>query len=384
MGRTGMRIAIVGSRHLLSGYSGVERGLSQFLPALARRGHTVTVFAGGAGLRDTGTGPAGASFDGVGMVEVPCIVGKHTETITRSALSLAMAVRGRYDVVHFQHQGPGILSALTRPLMMPSVVTVCGLDWRRAKWSRPAKFAIRAAERAAVRCASGIAVVSRTLQRYFAQEYGFDTTLIPNALPRKAVPRSRDALDRHGLAPEGYVLFAARLVPEKGCHDLIAAWNGIETGRKLVIAGAGRYDDAYVGGLRGAADPDKVVFTGHLEREAMDQLIANAHLFVLPSYLEGMSNALLEALAFGRAALVSDIPENLEVIEDNGFSFRCGDSGDLRATLAVLLADEGRVRTMKARASNMAADAITWEEVAERHEALYASVVRPSPRLATR
>ena len=52
-----MRIAIVGSRHLLGGYSGVERGLQQFLPFLVQRGHSVTVFGGA--MPDTSNVPNG-------------------------------------------------------------------------------------------------------------------------------------------------------------------------------------------------------------------------------------------------------------------------------------------------------------------------------------
>ena len=67
------------------------------------------------------------------------------------------------------------------------------------------------------------------------------------------------------------------------------------------------------------ADPGRVVFTGHRAGGELAELFSNAYLFVLPSYIEGMSNALLEALAYNRAVLVSDIEENAEVVEDNGF-----------------------------------------------------------------
>ena len=368
-----MRIAIIGSRHLLSGYSGIESGLVQFLPLLVQRGHEVTVFAGG--LREDDKQAGMTRYHGVEIVEVPALRGKHTETLSRSAMAVTRAIRERYDVLHFQHQGPGIFSLITRPLRTPSVVTMCGLDWQRAKWNPAAKAAIRGAERAAVYCASSIAVLSQRIQHYFAETYGRDTTYIPNGLPDRRRPTSTDALAQYGLMPDGYVVFAARLVPEKGCHDLISAWNGISTHRKLVIAGAGRYDEAYVVRLRAIADPDRVIFTGHLERDVMDQLTAHAYLFVLPSYLEGMSNALLEAIAFGRACLVSDIAENLEAIDGDGFTFRCGDAADLGGTLARLMADEEGVRAMRLRVAASASRRCTWEQVAARYETLYLSAI---------
>ena len=54
----------------------------------------------------------------------------------------------------------------------------------------------------------------------------------------------------------------------------------------------------------------------------MAELYSNCYAFVLPSEMEGLSNALLEALSYGNCIITSDIPENLEVIEDAGLSFR--------------------------------------------------------------
>ena len=86
------------------------------------------------------------------------------------------------------------------------------------------------------------------------------------------------------------------------------------------------------------ADPRKVIFTGHRVGDELAELFSNAYLFVLPSYIEGMSNALLEALAYRRPVLVSDIEENAEVVEQDGFYFKTGDVPDLQNKLARLLA----------------------------------------------
>jgi glycosyltransferase involved in cell wall biosynthesis len=56
--------------------------------------------------------------------------------------------------------------------------------------------------------------------------------------------------------------------------------------------------------------------------EALDELLTNAMLFVLPSDLEGLSLALLDAMGAGLCVLTSNVPENREVVDGAGFTFR--------------------------------------------------------------
>jgi glycosyltransferase involved in cell wall biosynthesis len=63
---------------------------------------------------------------------------------------------------------------------------------------------------------------------------------------------------------------------------------------------------------------------------------ANAALFVLPSELEGLSLALLDAMAAGVCVLASDIPENNEVVDGAGFTFHRGDQADVERMLDLL------------------------------------------------
>ena len=73
--------------------------------------------------------------------------------------------------------------------------------------------------------------------------------------------------------------------------------------------------------------------------EALDELLTNAMMFVLPSDLEGLSLALLDAMGAGLCVLSSDVAENREAIEDAGFTFRRGDAADLADRLRFLIAN---------------------------------------------
>ncbi len=357
---------MIGSRGLGSNYGGIERVLDQLSPRLAGLGYQIDVYSSmDVAFRDG---------DGVRAIPTPAIEGKHFETLTRSMNSLVRAT-GRYDLIHFHAIGPGMLSAVTRLLGQKSVVTIHGLDHKRDKWGASARCCLTFAERTLVSCTNQISVVSETLRRYFIERYDMPVSFIPNGMPRaERVPPGRLGAE-YGLGPRRYILFASRLTPEKGCHDLIAAFNGLDTDMKLVIAGAPGPID-YFAALRAQADSGKVVFVGHRSGCELAEIFSNAYAFVLPSYIEGMSMALLEALAYGIPVLVSDIPENRAVVEDFGFYYRPRDAVALRGALQHLIAQPECAADVANRSNAFRRP--DWDDVARQYDRLYRRALQPS------
>jgi glycosyltransferase involved in cell wall biosynthesis len=363
-----MRIAYVGSRHPLSNYGGIERALASMLPLLAQRGHQITVFA----PTERASEPELPRYwSGVESVHVPALKGKHTQTLSSTAVGVAQALRRNFELVHFTHEAPGIFVPVVRAGRVSTVVSICGLDWQRSKWNAIAQRAIRGAERIAVPRADGIVALSRGIQCYVADTYHRKAHYVPNGMVVKACPPWSGRLERFKLKPYSYVAFAARLVPEKGCHVLINAWNRLRTSKILAIAGTGRPDDPYPHELRSSAERDRIVFTGHLDGQDLEEFFSYAYLFVLPSFLEGQSVALLEALGRGRATLVSDIAENTTVLDGNGFTFRVGDAASLHEMLEELLQQPQLVRDMEQRVADARHGYPSWDEVAAMHENIY-------------
>ena len=70
-----------------------------------------------------------------------------------------------------------------------------------------------------------------------------------------------------------------------------------------------------------AKDDDRIIFTGFVQGEELDELYSNAYVYTLPSDLEGMPLSLLEAMSYGNCCLVSDIDECASVVEDKALIF---------------------------------------------------------------
>jgi glycosyltransferase involved in cell wall biosynthesis len=131
-------------------------------------------------------------------------------------------------------------------------------------------------------------------------------------------------------------------VPEKGVDTLIEAFKKVKTGKSLAIVGDATHTEGYLARCKGLAKDDpRIIFTGPLYGTDKTEAYSNASLFVLPSTIEGMPVVLLEAMSFGLCPLVSDIEENLDVLEGCGYSFKTRDTGDLTRQIEKALAAKG-------------------------------------------
>ena len=112
--------------------------------------------------------------------------------------------------------------------------------------------------------------------------------------------------------------------------------------------------------------------------EALDGLLTNAMIFVLPSDLEGLWLALLDAMGAGLCVLTSDVRENREVVDGAGFTFQRGSIADLADRLRFLIVNpavrEAAGRTAKKRIE----DHYQWQKIAEDIEAAYSEILGKS------
>jgi glycosyltransferase involved in cell wall biosynthesis len=358
-----LRVAFIGGRGVVSKYSGIETYYEEIGKGLAGMGHHVTAYC------RTYFTPPGKEHNGIHVVRLPTIRSKHLETLVHTFLSTLHVLLRPCDVVHYHALGPALFSFVPRLAGKKTVVTVQGLDWQRKKWGRIASAVLRLGERAAVRLPSHTMVVSRTLQRHYRETCGAETSYVPNGglLRERPLP---DKIFDWGLEPGKYILFLGRFSPEKGCHLLVEAYEKLDTDIKLVLAGASSYCDDYSRELRTHAG-ERIKMLDWVSGDALDELLTNAMIFVLPSDLEGLSLALLDAMGAGLCVLSSDVAENREAVADAGFTFRRGDVVDLVDRLRFLIANPAVREAAGQAAKRRIREHYQWPMVAGEIERVY-------------
>ena len=366
---------MLGLRGVPARQGGVERHVEELGARLAARGHEVTVFCRTNYGRDRRP-----DHRGMRLRHLPTIGTKHLDAVAHTALATARSLTG-YDVVHFHALGPGLLTPLPAALSRAAVVqTVHALDGERAKWGPAARSVLRAAEWASARVPDATITVSAHLARHYRERFGTATTPILNGADAARDLPGSDAgatLRRFGLSPGRYVLFVGRLVPEKGPELLVRAFRRLaDEELRLVLVGGSSFTDRFTRRLAALAAPDpRVVLTGYLYGPVLDELYANAAVFVSPSALEGGPPlTLLEAATFGTPVVVSDIPPQLEALDGAGpgrRTFAAGDEGSLAAQLRAALADPGAERSAAQGLRRHVLAHHRWDDVAAATEAVY-------------
>ena len=364
-----LRVAYIGGRGVGGKYSGIETYYEETGKRLARNGHEVTAYC-----RSHFT-PSTAVHDGIRIVRLPTIRFKHLETFVHTLLSTIHACFSNYDVVHYQCLGPSVFSFLPRLFGKKTVVTVQGLDWQRRKWGQLARNCLKFAGWASARFPNTTIVVSRVLQEHYLSSYSKPTSFVPNGTEIRK-PRQGAHLQSLGLPAGGYILFLGRFSPEKNCQLLVDAFEKIKAPFKLVFAGGSGYTDEYACSLRKHAS-DRIVFLDWLSGDKLSEVLTNAALFVLPSDIEGLSLALLDAMGAGVCVLASDTPEHKEAVADAGFTFNAGDGCDLQRMLTVLLSDSRLREAVGKSGQERVRQHFLWDGVAREVAQIYRTLLAP-------
>lgn len=364
-----------GHKRIPSREGGVEIVVEELCTRMVRLGYDVTCF------NRAGHHVSGAEYDaekinnykGIHIKTVPTIEKKGLAAVSSAFFAAIFSAFGKYDVVHIHAEGPAFFSWLPKLFGKRTIVTIHGLDWQREKWESGlgSKF-IRQGEKNAVKYADEIIVLSKGVQDYFKETYGRETCFIPNGIDRPEIKEARLITEKFGLNKDSYILFLGRLVPEKGIRYLVKAFKEVKTDKKLVIAGGTSDTDSFIKELKDLAEgDDRIIFTGFVQGEILDELYSNAYIYTLPSDLEGMPLSLLEAMSYGNCCLVSDIPECAEVVEDKALIFKKSDVSDLREKLQDACGDSEKVEGYKKQAADFICEKYSWNDVVKETMKLY-------------
>jgi glycosyltransferase involved in cell wall biosynthesis len=369
-----LRIAMLGHKRIPSREGGIEVVVEELSGRMVSLGHQVTCFnrRGKYASSKEYSRERKKQYKGIRLKNVFTIDCRGLAAMTSSVSASVCAAFGSYDVVHIHAEGPAFLCWLPKLMKKKVVVTIHGLDHRRAKWGKFASAYIRKGERNAVKYADEIIVLSKGIQSYFKNVYGRDTVYIPNGICSPELSGDDCIRKKFGLEKDCYFLFLGRIVPEKGVKYLIEAFQKVETDKKLVIAGGSSDTDAFVAEMkRLAADDNRILFTGFVQGEVYESIFSCAYVYVLPSDLEGMPLSMLEAMSYGNCCLVSDIPECAEVVGEHGVTFEHGNVEELREAMQKLADDPELVGQYKAGAADYICQKYSWDEVVKETLDLY-------------
>lgn len=369
-----MKIAFIGQKGIPAISGGVERHVEELSTRLVKLGHEVYVYT-----RPNYSPKELKEYKGVKLVSLPSIPSKHLDAISHTFLvCLDVTLRRKVGIIHFHSIGPSSLIWFVKLLnpKIPVVATFHTQCYYHKKWGGFARLYLKFGELILCQMANRVITVSKTLRKYAKEKYNRKASYIPNGVAVGKILSPEEIRRKWGLKRGNYILTVSRLVRHKGVHHLIDAYKKLKTEKKLVIVGDGFFTDDYVKELKKMTVGNKsIVFTGEQKGRTLAELFSSAYLFVQPSESEGLSIALLEAMAYGQTVLVSDIPENKEAIGETGFTFKNKDSDDLTERLKYLLDNLDLVKGRKELSRSWVKENYSWDKVVKSVVRVYKSAL---------
>jgi glycosyltransferase involved in cell wall biosynthesis len=372
-----MKIYFIGQKGIPVLYGGVEKHVDDLATSLVKRGHEVYVYA-----RANYTDKSLKEYQGVKIINLPSIYTKHLDAITHTFLACLDVVRRDADIIHFQSIGPSFMILLVRILKPKAkiVSTFHCQDYHHQKWNFLAQTFLKMSEYICCKFPDQVIVISKGLEEYADRRYKIRSVYIPNGIKIPTADylqkiKNHPGLKQWGISKDNYILTVSRLIPHKGIHYLIKAYQRIKTDKKLVITGGGTFTDKYVKYLKKLATGNKnIIFTDVQSGEIIDALYYNSYFFVQPSESEGLSIALLNAMSFSRAALVSDIIENQEAIGNTGITFENKNDKDLAEKIFHLLNHPEIVKAKGEAGYERVKKVYNWDNLVKEVEGVYKKI----------
>jgi alpha-maltose-1-phosphate synthase len=366
-----MKICVIGTRGIPDVLGGIETHCENLYPELVKLGCDVTIFC------RTPYIPSSKrikEYKGVKLKYIYTPKIKSLEAIFHTLISLFICRLKNPDIVHIHAVGPSIVTPIAIFLGLKVVVTSQGPDYDRQKWGFIAKSVLKLGEKWGTKYAHSVIVVSELIKKYLEKKFNRKgISIIYNGVKVPDISNDTDYINTLGLTSKKYILAAGRFVEEKGFHDLISAYiqSEIKHNYYLVIAGDADHETVFSKKLKEVAKQNNIITPGFIKGAKLKQIFSHAALFVLPSYHEGLSLALLEAMSFNLPILASNIEANTLVRLNETDYFETGNVNDLTKKLNQKLDPVTVSKTYREHVKKN----YNWSEIASQTHKVYLKVL---------
>lgn len=358
-----LSIAFVGTRGVPARYGGFETCVEEVGRRLASRGHRIVVYC------RTPTEEAAPDrprrHESMDLIHLPALRKRSLETLSHTGLSVRHLRRHRTDVALVFNAANAPWLPVLRQARIPVATHLDGLEWQRTKWGPTGVRYYRTVERLAVRWSDAVIADAPGIADYYRDKFGAEAEQIAYGAP--LIESTANRLAELGLSQDAYHLVVARFEPENHVDVIVDGYRRSSATLPLVVVGSAPYSDEYTRAVHGLADSRVRFLGGVWDQELLDQMYAGARTYLHGHSVGGTNPSLLRAIGAGAPVGAYDVVFNHGVLGEAGWYFADADG----VARIVEEAESHPERAhLRGEASRLRAKDYTWDDVADRYEAL--------------
>lgn len=352
------RVAIIGTQGVPANYGGFESLVENMIGENCSPNIMYTVFCSSKDM------PKIRVYKGARLKYVP-LHANGVWSIPYDIVSMVRSMKG-YDVILILGVSGCVFLPLLKLLSRKKiVVNIDGLEHRRDKWGRVARWFLRFSEKLAVRWADVVVADNKGIQDYVTETYGKKSELIAyggdHAVRSVSTELENEVLEKYALHKGEYAISVCRIEPENNCHVSLEAFS--RTDKPFVFIGNWNRSE-YGKGLKEKYSKFEniKILDPIYELDTLYVLRSNAGQYIHGHSAGGTNPSLVEAMFFGCPIIAYDVVYNRETTNNKAYYFKDADS------IVTLLNEVEMGGTVM---KEIAREQYTWSTIAKQYEALF-------------
>ncbi|MFH0783858.1 MAG: DUF1972 domain-containing protein [Pseudomonadota bacterium] len=358
-------IRILGTRGIPAQHGGFETFAQECAPYMRKRGWKVTVYC-----QETGHGPISEdTWQDIRRVIIPVNRSGPLATMIFDWRAIRHAC-GEEGLVLCLGYNTALFNVRLGLKGIATIMNMDGIEWKRDKWSKPAKLWLYLNEMAGSILSDHLIADNPGIAEHLQSRFhNTPLTTIPYGAPFLQA-LSPDPLVQFGLTENNYLLLIARPEPENSILEIVQAFTARPRNHRLVILGNYAKTHIYQNRILEAAN-DQVLFCGAIYDQQIVAALRYHCLFYVHGHTVGGTNpSLVEAMGAGNAILAHDNKFNRWVTGPEAARF-FKDEGECLAQLDELLVSSTAIAYMKEASRKRFLEAFTWEKVLQDYETCF-------------
>jgi len=355
------KIAIIGTVGIPAKYGGFET-LTEYLTKYLSNEYEMTVYCSAKSYEEQQDTYNGAALEYIDLNA------NGVQSIPYDIISIFKALKYADTLLILGVSGCSILPVVRFFSRKRIVVNIDGLEWKRQKWNRYAKWFLKFSEKMAVKYADVVIADNSVIQEHVKESYGKESELIAYGADHvERVPLSTEVLGQYPFLSEPYAFTVCRIEPENNLHLIIEAMAQQE---ELALVIVGNWENSEYGKeLR-----QKYVDVGHIylidpiyDQNILNQLRSNCTVYLHGHSAGGTNPSLVEAMHLKLPIFAYDVAYNKETTEHQAAYFHTAEE-------LLSLVENRTEETLEQNAEKMyeiAGRRYVWKTIAKAYATLF-------------